>query len=284
MKAIFVYGTLRKNEKNHHYLNKAVCLYEQAWIHGKLFDTKKGYPVMKEVNGEKIYGEVYQVSDEQLATINQLEGYTEDGPNNLYERKTVTVHVDNEKKLEAITYITGKSLADSNLTIPFGDWKVYQYLKNKPLYYFAYGSCMDDDRFKLANVQHYFQSVSGKGVLDNHGFRFSRSSSDGGKADIIESPGEIIEGVVYKILVDAMDYLYEREGVFVNAYRPAVVSLQLNNSEIIEAITFIGTEKADETKPTIKYATEIIRGAEGILSDHYIEKLKQRINKLTLFS
>lgn len=277
MRTIFVYGTLRKNERNHHYLKDAVCLFEESWIYGKLFDTRNGYPVMKESEKDKIYGEVYSVTEEQLGLINELEGYSENGSNNLYERKMVTVFTDSGSSLEALTYITGRSLPDSSDAIPIGDWKVYQYLKNESLYYFAYGSCMDDERFRLANAESYFSIKVGRGVLGNHGFRFSRSSSDGGKADIIESAEEVVEGVVYKIPLEALDYLYKREGVYVNAYRPAVVQIKSNHDEWFKAITFIGMEKSKETPPTELYAKEIIRGAKGILSESYLEKLVERI-------
>lgn len=281
LRTIFVYGTLRKNERNHHYLKDAVCLFEESWIYGRLFDTRNGYPVMKESEKDKIYGEVYSVTEEQLGLINELEGYSENGSNNLYERKMVTAFTDSGSNLEALTYITDRSLADSIDAIPLGDWKVYQYLKNESLYYFAYGSCMDDERFRIANAEGYFSIKAGRGVLKNHGFRFSRSSSDGGKADIIESAGEVVEGLVYKIPLEALDYLYKREGVYVNAYRPAIVQVELNKGERVEAITFIGIEKSEETPPTELYATEIIRGAKGILSESYIKRIRQRLESLS---
>lgn len=279
MKNIFVYGTLRKGESNHHYLKHATLLCEQAWIYGALFDTGYGYPVLKESNIEKAYGEIYAVTDEQLEKINRLEGYQKNANDNLYERITVDAHNDRGNLIKTLTYITGKSLANASQTILFGNWKVYQYLKREDLLYFAYGSCMDNERFKLANVDKHFTKIKGRGVLNNYGLRFSINTSNGGKADMIESPTDVVEGVVYDVPYAAIEYLFEREGVHVKLYRPIIVSLQINNKET-EVLSFVGTIKDDETPPTTRYATEIIRGATGILSDSYIIQLQKHMNKM----
>ncbi|WP_087971463.1 gamma-glutamylcyclotransferase [Oceanobacillus rekensis] len=281
MNKIFVYGTLRFNEVNHMYLKGALCLVKHAWIYGKLFDTKHGYPVMKEHNEEKVYGELYEVTDTQLAAIDRLEGFELVGSDNLYEKKKVTVYDDIGEITEALTYTTGRSLADSTDVIPYGDWRVYQYLREGAIYYFAYGSCMDDRRFKLAKVDQHFRKVIGSGKLHNYGFRFSRNSKDGGKADIIVANSEFVEGIIYEIPIEAVDYLYEREGVYVEAYRPMIVSVNMNDGRNVEVLTFIGITKSIETKPTEVYADEILTGAGKLLSATYIEGLRRRVNLLT---
>ncbi|MGJ9460515.1 gamma-glutamylcyclotransferase [Oceanobacillus sp. CF4.6] len=282
MNVVFVYGTFRINESNYEYLQGSTRLKNQVWIHGKLFYTKFGYPVMKEHehSNEKVYGELYEVNEEQLVAIDQLEGFREGQPDNLFERKIVTVYDETGESTEALTYITGRSLADSTDVIPFGDWKVYQYVRKGPIYYFAYGSCMDDRRFKLAKVDRYFSNVIGSGILQDYGFRFSRSSKDGGKADLILSPGELVEGVIYEVPMEAVDYLYEREGVYIEAYRPAIVTLEMPGGRNIEGLTFIGIDKSEESKPTQLYADEILTGAGKLLSSSYIEGLRQRIDLL----
>ncbi|WP_067730340.1 gamma-glutamylcyclotransferase [Oceanobacillus damuensis] len=280
MTKLFVYGTLRMQEENCSYLKNAKCLHDQTWIYGKLYDTNKGYPVMKENNVEKVYGELYEVSDEQLAAIDRLEGYREGGSDNLYERKLVAVFDDFGPVAEALTYITGRSLADSTDVIPFGDWKVYRYMRKGEIYYFAYGSCMDDRRFKLAKVDQYFSNIIGSGRLDGYGFRFSRSTKDGGKADLIVSPDEFVEGVIYRLPMEGVDYLYEREGVYVEAYRPLIETVSTVDGTDIDVLTFIGIAKSDETKPTEVYADEILTGAEKLLSGSYIEGLRKRIGHL----
>jgi gamma-glutamylcyclotransferase (GGCT)/AIG2-like uncharacterized protein YtfP/cation transport regulator ChaC len=280
MNKIFVYGTLRFNEDNHTYLEGAACLVKQAWVYGKLFDTKHGYPVMKEHNEEKVFGELYEVTDNQLTAIDHLEGFQTGNSDNLYERKKVTVYDDNGEVSEALTYTTGRSLADSTDVIPFGDWRVYRYVREETIYYFAYGSCMDDRRFKLAKVDQHFRKVIGSGRLQGYGFRFSRSSKDGGKADLIVENSEFVEGIIYEVPIEAVDYLYEREGVYVEAYRPVIVSVYMNDGRNVDVLTFIGITKSKESKPTDVYADEILTGADKLLSTSYVEGLRRRINLL----
>ncbi|WP_337020215.1 gamma-glutamylcyclotransferase [Oceanobacillus massiliensis] len=280
MNKLFVYGTLRKNESNDTYLKDTNCELDQAWVYGELFDTNRGFPVMKESDIQKVYGELYTVTDEQLASIDSLEGYRKDGADNLYERKMVTVHDERGRFCEAITYIAGSSFGDSQENIPTWDWKVYRYLKRETMYYFAYGSCMDNRRFKLANVDQHFNNIIGRGKLTGFGFRFSRSSNDGAKADIVLAAGENVEGFIYEVPVAAVDYLYEREGVFIGLYRPSIVPVSMIDGRQIEVLTFIGIDKSDESKPTEVYADEILTGAKRLLSNTYVEGLSQRIKGL----
>ncbi len=280
MPNVFVYGTLRKGERNDHFLDGAVCTYGQCRTNGSLYDTNNGYPVMKENKSSWIYGELYEVTESQLQAINRLEGFEEGNQDNLYNRTTVPVYNDSGGKVSAIIYTAGQTLHKSTKRISSGDWLVYNYLKQDKMLYFAYGSCMDDERFKLVGVDQYFVNLKGRGILNGFEFKFSRSTRDGGKADLVENKQEKVEGKVYQIPREALKYLYEREGVYANAYRPAIVSVTINKL-IYHAITFIGIEKSPETKPTDMYATEIIRGGHNLLSNEYLQEIQQKIDRLS---
>jgi gamma-glutamylcyclotransferase (GGCT)/AIG2-like uncharacterized protein YtfP len=54
---VFVYGTLRKNEGNHHLLRDAVCIARQCWTEGQLYDSHSGFPYLVQSTGAKVYGE-----------------------------------------------------------------------------------------------------------------------------------------------------------------------------------------------------------------------------------
>ncbi|MFB4169132.1 gamma-glutamylcyclotransferase [Virgibacillus sp. JSM 102003] len=278
MPIVFVYGTLRKGERNHHFLDGAACIFEQCRTNGSLYDTNNRYPTMKESKSSWVYGELYEVTEAQLRSIDRLEGFEEGHHDNLYNRTTAPVYNDSGGEISANIYTAGQLLHKSTKRIPSGDWLVYNYLKQNDILYFAYGSCMDDERFKLAGVDQYFVNLKGKGTLNGFEFRFSRSSHDGGKADLVENSQEKVEGKVYQIPHGALEYLYKREGVYANAYRPAIVSVTINKL-IYPAITFIGTEKSAETKPTELYATEIIRGGQSLLSNEYLQKIQQKIDR-----
>ncbi|MBY6037697.1 gamma-glutamylcyclotransferase [Fictibacillus nanhaiensis] len=73
---IFVYGTLRKGEQHHHLLHQAVCLEENCWIQGQLFDTRWGYPaLLLEKGALPVKGDLYKVTSDQLKKLDRLEGF-----------------------------------------------------------------------------------------------------------------------------------------------------------------------------------------------------------------
>ncbi|UOE96253.1 gamma-glutamylcyclotransferase family protein [Alkalihalobacillus sp. LMS39] len=276
---LFVYGTLRKGEANHHFVQHANIRAEQCWTKGELYDTTFGYPVMKK-GIEKIYGELYEVNDQQLESINGLEGYKEDGKTNLYERVSQTVYTD-KGEFEALLYIAGESLSQCETKIKLGDWKVYQFEKEQnDFLYLAYGSCLDDERFIKAGVHDYFANVVGVGKVKGYSLRFSLPTTDGGKADIVEEGG-VVEGKVYKIPWQGLQYLYEREGVNISLYRPAIIEVDIANKQYENVLTFFVVEKKKETPPSPLYATEILRGGKNVLSDSYMKGVENHIRNLS---
>lgn len=275
---IFVYGTLRKHERNHRFLDRAECIAKQAWTSGRLFDTGFGYPVMVPEKLGRVYGELYLVNEEQLKAIDHLEGYSPGGSNNFYERREQTIHTDHGM-VTAFLYTynqTHKKIANS--FIEHGDWKLAEYLKkNKAIFYFAYGSCMDDKRFETAS--HYFQKVAGRGILKGYSLRFTRKSIfGGGRADVVEIGGRV-EGKVYEVSIECLGYLYTREGVAGGYYRPVVVDISINGVTY-PALTFVVVEKQEETAPPLEYLEEIIRGGRGTVSDDYLSELEEYLKNI----
>lgn len=123
---VFVYGTLRKNESNHYLLKEATLIARKAWTSGRLFDTGLGYPALKESMNDRVYGELYLVSDEQLHRLDELEDYRPNDRNNLYIRKKQVVFYDTGK-IEAYLYFIAEhqeSLLKNH--IESGDWKLYR--------------------------------------------------------------------------------------------------------------------------------------------------------------
>lgn len=280
----FVYGTLRKRESNARLLKNAVLIAEQCWTNGLLYDTGYGYPAMKQTNSSRIYGELYSVKENELARLDQLEGYTEGGKNNLYERIEQMVYTD-KGGFPAYMYVAGKDHLLKEM-VSKGDWKEHCLLsgQNDSVLYFAYGSCMDHERFIKDGFDHYFQKVLGVGVLTNYTLRFAHKSfKDGmGRADIVEEGGTV-EGKIYEIPVKTLkEYLYGREGVPM-AYRPTFVTIKLDG-KMVEALTFVVVNKKPEKAPPARYEEEILRGGNGFLSADYISTLKTHINFLRKFN
>ncbi|MET0123497.1 MAG: gamma-glutamylcyclotransferase family protein [Candidatus Thiodiazotropha sp. 6PLUC9] len=72
---VFVYGTLRKAQVNHHLLASAtyVGLYNTQ-PHYKMFHLR-GYPGVVKGGGTSIEGEIYQVDALTMKKLDRLEGY-----------------------------------------------------------------------------------------------------------------------------------------------------------------------------------------------------------------
>jgi gamma-glutamylcyclotransferase (GGCT)/AIG2-like uncharacterized protein YtfP/cation transport regulator ChaC len=272
---IFVYGSLRKNQKYHYYLEDSVLVSEQAWIKGELYDTGEGYPALKE-GSDRVFGEIYEINQAVLEKVDELEDFKENSDDNLYLRQTAQAFTD-KGELDVI-YYTGFQPSLFKDYIASGDWTLHTFMEKQPesLLYFAYGSCMDLERFKLAGVHHHFQEPLGKGKLKGYSMKYTFIVKDGGRGDIIEDGG-MTEGVVYRLPFEAVDYLYEREGVVPGRYRAALVDIEVNDVVIPNVLTFIVNHRGEETCPPAHYAREILRGSKPYVSEEYHQKLKRQL-------
>lgn len=123
---VFVYGTLRKDDRNHKLLKNAVCIASHCWTDGKLFDSHKGYPFLVKSNDSRVVGELYVVNDAQLSELDRLEDYHEFGKNNLYDRMEQVIHTGTGDFL-AFVYVLPENKNTKNMKlIESGDWFLYQ--------------------------------------------------------------------------------------------------------------------------------------------------------------
>ncbi|PYZ98323.1 gamma-glutamylcyclotransferase [Alteribacter lacisalsi] len=278
---LFVYGTLRKGDVNHFYLNGFDCVREQAWMQGTLYDTGLGYPAADTQGKAKVYGELYRIPKEQWEALHQLEGYDGSGTS-LYVPETVMVSTDTGK-MKASVYIAGSERLKKE-AIECGDWlrKQFEAENEDTFLYFAYGSCMDKERIREAGMENHFQEITGCS-LDGYLLRFTIASKrDGkGRADLVEE-GKSCEGLLYRVNRDALEYLYRREGVHAGSYRPAFVNVQSHNGpDLTKVLTFLVRDKSPaEIPPPDHYALEILRGGKGWLSETYLSSLETHIHSL----
>ncbi|MBJ8071133.1 gamma-glutamylcyclotransferase [Bacillus cereus] len=124
MHHVFVYGTLRKEQTNAHYMQGATCIADGAWTYGKLFDTNEGYPAMVCSNEEKVYGEVYEVNSDVLQKLDELEEYTGNPESDLYDRITQTIYFW-DIETHAYVYVAQDREILKKVIIS-GDWVEYQ--------------------------------------------------------------------------------------------------------------------------------------------------------------
>ncbi len=119
---VAVYGTLRKGMSNHSYhLSNAELVgeFETEPIYD-MYSVHDMYPALKENGGTSIKCEVYKVNDEELESIDSLEGYYKGGKHNLYDRKTITTPFG-----EAYIYVYSNTITNFQL-VRSGDWKEYE--------------------------------------------------------------------------------------------------------------------------------------------------------------
>lgn len=268
---VFVYGTLRQHEVNDYLLKEAKLLARQCWTNGILFDTNCGYPALIEDKTKRVYGELYEVSKEQLKKLDWLEDYTGNKETDLYERIVKTIFTD-KGPVEAFVYIFSPNRTVELSEIEFGDWKCHQYLHQEEHLYFAYGSCMDNERFQLAGIDHCFKQIKGCGIAKDYRLAYSLQYHDGGRADMVEEMGWV-EGKVYEVNQEAVQYLLQREGVYTNLYRPAFIEVEIDGEVHKNVLTFFVIDKKEELAPPVHYATEILRGSKNFVSDDYYKKL-----------
>jgi gamma-glutamylcyclotransferase (GGCT)/AIG2-like uncharacterized protein YtfP len=123
---VFVYGTLLEGQTNHHRLANSVRVFNHATVDGTLYDVGCGYPALVLTGTGEVYGEVYEVSEEVLRSLDSLEGYYGVGdPGNYYDRVEVEV-TSGEWTTRALTYVFSEKQARVLEMIESGDWRHYR--------------------------------------------------------------------------------------------------------------------------------------------------------------
>jgi gamma-glutamylcyclotransferase (GGCT)/AIG2-like uncharacterized protein YtfP len=118
---LFVYGTLRKEGTNHHFLESANLIEPLCWVFGQMFDTGLGYPVIKEGSERKVVGELYEITESELQKVDQLEDYSPHNETNEYVRLIGQVFTAN-KCYEAYFYVAGDQLQNCQNLVEEDDW------------------------------------------------------------------------------------------------------------------------------------------------------------------
>jgi gamma-glutamylcyclotransferase (GGCT)/AIG2-like uncharacterized protein YtfP len=109
---VFVYGTLRRNEVNHHLLEEArYCGTCETPPHYKMVSLG-AYPGVVKGGGTSIEGEVYEVNARQMADLDRLEGYPQ-----AYGREVIVTPWG-----KAWIYLYRGNLRD-RAVIPSGIWR-----------------------------------------------------------------------------------------------------------------------------------------------------------------
>ena len=138
------------------------------------------------------------------------------------------------------------------------------------LNYFAFGSNMSAQR--MHERLGWSPSRSGAILLD-YEMVFNKHSNDGGKANIMSSPGNLVEGILYSVNEEDLFILDKYEGVAAKQYKRYDIEVRYNNKNSIAAVAYKALNTAKISAPTKEYLNYILEGKE-FLSSGYFTKLK----------
>lgn len=146
--------------------------------------------------------------------------------------------------------------------------------------YFAYGSCMSPE--DLARDVAEFEVV-GPALVRGFRLGFTRYSRArrGGVADLVPDLAGVVEGVLYRLPVEQLAALDEREGAPDN-YRRDFIAVRTPDGRIHDGVlTYVVADKSsEEIPPHPDYVATIMSGATVMLSPHYVEKIRGHIQQL----
>ena len=144
------------------------------------------------------------------------------------------------------------------------------YRTEKMLNYFAFGSNMSAQR--MHERLGWSPSRSGA-ILHNYEMIFNKHSNDGGKANIMSSPGNIVEGILYSVNEEDLLILDKYEGVSSKQYKRYEIKGRDKNKNSIPAVAYKALNTGKVSAPTEEYLNYILEGKE-FLSPGYYAKLK----------
>ena len=137
------------------------------------------------------------------------------------------------------------------------------------LKYFAFGSNMSAKRMN----ERLGWSPSRSGViLPDYEMVFNKHSNDGGKANIMYSPGDHVEGILYSVNEEDLLILDKFEGVAAKQYKRYEIEVRNHNKNSIAAVAYKALNTGKVFSPTEEYLNYILEGKD-FLSPEYYSKL-----------
>jgi gamma-glutamylcyclotransferase (GGCT)/AIG2-like uncharacterized protein YtfP len=147
--------------------------------------------------------------------------------------------------------------------------------------YFAYGSNLNWEQMRGRCPAASFVS---KARLDNHRLAFTRDSKKRGcgVADVVDTPGSAVWGVLYEVTGPDIDALDRCEGFTAggagNGYervQKSVVQVADARERLIDAYVYIANKQTNPPPPSIEYKQLIVEGARHWkLPDFYLRELE----------
>lgn len=128
---LFVYGTLKKEFRANFLLEKEKFISNAITVNKFCMISSEfgNYPLLyNDISnlGTQIFGEVYSVSDDKLMELDVYEGVP-----TLYERKNITVEIDNKKLIDVFVYIATDNIditSSKNLLSIWEEVDIFNYV------------------------------------------------------------------------------------------------------------------------------------------------------------
>jgi len=121
--------------------------------------------------------------------------------------------------------------------------------------YFAYGSNMST-KWLLSRVPS--AKCVGRAKLLNKRLVFNKKSKDGsGKANLVDSPGDIVLGVLYEIDPLEINKLDGTE----DGYQRVTVEVVTDQGHSVKAQVYFSSQLTDDPRPYIWYKNLMVKGA-----------------------
>lgn len=142
------------------------------------------------------------------------------------------------------------------------------------VFYFAYGSNMDEERMKSRQV---YIKQKFRGVLSGWKLVFNKiadSSKGTSYANIIYCRDSKVEGIIYETDEISIKNLNRNEGV-PKHYKKRTIKIKDDYNQVIDCVVYIANPSMvkEGLKPTKEYLNYLLKG-EPYLSKEYLEFLK----------
>lgn len=140
--------------------------------------------------------------------------------------------------------------------------------------YFAYGSNMCTERLRSRIC--YARAVGRAKLLDKRMVCNKESEDGSGKANLIESPGDVVWGVLYEVDSSELDKLDRAEG----GYERVTMQVLTHLGDLLQAEVYRSDRLSADPTPYHWYKERILRGArKHELPTAYLQYLEQLPSK-----
>ena len=254
---IFVYGSLRFGFELNHFLRNSRFV-GLAFAEGfKMYDLG-AYPGV--VRGEGIiYGEVYEIDDELLKKLDEVEDYT-GSPSDLYVREKIRVYFDPKRRyyLDNVNiYVYNQDISGREVIIE-GDYAKYvgmPVLVN----YFAYAENTNEKILFQRGVRTVLKKIPA--ILEDYKIIFDTPCRWGYCANLKEEKGGKVCGYIYLMLENELNALDKAEQHLIKYIRD-IVKVKDEKGKEYYAYVYL-SPPGEERTPTEEYLNIIIEGLKN---------------------